>query len=541
MSTGQGANDEQQQQQQEERQQQQQQDEQEEEEKAMAADELSPVHARKLPQPLDGLGESSAFSPLLENDAPWRGDQAATETVEDRSETTTPEDAEAELHGSLSLLRAPPCRPSLTLPTYCNDADDSDDDPVAISECLVKHNEPLACLTPIAPPPSLDKAGGGQIPRRGTGEGTTVNPTAEALPDDCDRRGSPVESLVPVEEVGGAEMEAAAGDQKRYERRESPENEDGECGHDEGSDLADLGCGGRGGDNGERSVLCISSSSSEAGENIAPPTSVPATFNTSGEFIQEDLTTVATFRPEGDDAEPDPPSQGREEVVVDMGEPRLARAAAGVAPTPEPLECAKTTVLALPSSGGFTRGVGEIDCEIAPDGVLSDNSFIDSDDGTATTSQSAKGGSSEDKRPSLPRPLSPESTPSGAGDDGDESSYLPGAVLKPRVPQFSRPLQVEPVPSSDGAETPQGGAGVTRQEWHAGMSPLTSPAVGERLGGDDRGGFGCSERTVTVSSPRAVTSDHASEDGQRLSAFKIDGGKEERFVVHYCRTIRYSL
>ncbi|CAM9816277.1 unnamed protein product, partial [Pylaiella littoralis] len=184
-----------------EQQQQQQQDEQEEEEKAMAADELSPVHARKLPQPPSGLGEPSVFLSTLEIDAPWRGDQAAMETAEDSCKTPMAEEVAAGLPGPLPLLRVPPCEPSLPLPACCGDANDCNGDPVTISKCLVEQDRSIASPSLIAPPPSLDTEGGGQTPRRGIGEGTTVRPTAEAPPEDCcDRRDSSIECPVPMEE-----------------------------------------------------------------------------------------------------------------------------------------------------------------------------------------------------------------------------------------------------------------------------------------------------------------------------------------------------
>ncbi|CAM9816346.1 unnamed protein product [Pylaiella littoralis] len=216
-----------------------------------------------------------------------------------------------------------------------------------------------------------------------------------------------------------------------------------------------------------------------------------------------------------------------------MEEPRLETTAAEVAcegaPTSGPSGCTETGALVHSGGGGFTGGVGKIDYDDEPDGVLSDNSCIDSDDGTAATSQSAKEGVPVDKRPSLPLPLSPEATSSGVGAGGSELSYLPGAVLEPRPAQFPPPIQIGPVLSSDGAEIlpEDGDGGVTRQEWHGGMSPLTSPAVGARLGGDVRGGFDCSEDSAAVFSLRAATSDRASEDGQQLLASKVDGGPGE--------------
>lgn len=535
---------------------QQQQDEQEEEEKAMAAGELSPIHST---QPLDDLGESSTFSSPLEHEETCWGEQTAMETVEDSCETPMPEEVAAGLPGPLSLLRVPPCKPSLAISTCCDAANDCDDDPETRSDRLMEQNGSLASPSLVAPPSSLDTEGGGQIPQRGIAEGITVDPVAETLPEDCDRRDSSIECLVPVEEgtptasfptEEGVEVEIKTGGQQGYECRESQESKDGGRGNDE-LELADHVYAGSGGNMGRCSVLYISSSSSEAGDSIPPQTSVPTASTTSGMCREEGVATVVSLRPEGDTTEPDPSSQAGEEVAVDMKEPCLEKITEGMAcegaRTSEPLECSETTVLAHSSGGGFTGGVGEVNCDVEPDGVLSDNSCIDSDDGTAATIESIKEVAREDERPSLPLPLSPEPTSSsvaatdGFGGGGGESLDLPRTVMEPRVPQFSPSLQIEPDPSRDRAGISKGDGGVTWQEWHDGMSPLTSPAVGERPNGDDHGGFDCSEATATVLSSRAVTSDATSEDAQQVSAFKFDGGEEMSSVVDCYRTIGHGL
>lgn len=265
-----------------------------------------------------------------------------------------------------------------------------------------------------------------------------------------------------------------------------------------------------------------------------------------------------------DEARPDPPSpRGEEEAVAPGPEKRCLEtdeaartedcpsgAAESSRPSVQPprfllsrpsesSERAETMMLARPSVGGRGCGVGEVDSDDDPDGILSDNSRIDSDDGTAATSQSgAKGGACEDKGSSSPPPPSPPLPPplcskpmvsSLAATDGfvggaGQSSSLAGAVLEAGAPPFSRCLRTEPVPSSGGGDAARRAGGLMEQEWHDGMSPLTSPAVG-RPGDDGHGGFGCSEAPPSVVLPHGVTKDDAPEE-QQGPALTADRGEE---------------
>lgn len=538
----------------------------------MAADELSPVLAGMQPRPLGVLGESSAFPSPSRNAAPWQGDRSATKTPLHIIETPVLEEVGPGAPRPSPLLLTPAREPPAA-PSTCGG--DLDGEAVAVPDGLEANDGAPVYPFPATHPPNLDAEGDEHALRQGAGERAPASPpTDAALPGSCEGRQSPGRSLDPVEEGDPApsartEADAESEEEKQRGGGDGSKSEDGDRGGEVGLGSADE-CGGAGAEGGENggghgTLLLGSRADSEDGESTTPSPSLPATPFPSGDCKGDNDGVQVSPRP-ADEAGPNPPSPGGQEAVVaglvegSCVETKAAQTADGessaaggstspvqppglLLPRPsEPSECAETTIALARSPGaGLSGGVGEVDSDDDPDGILSDNSRVDSDDGTAVTSQSAKGGACGGKRSSSPAPSPPLylepvcsslAATDGFGGASSDSSSLAGAVLEAGGAPFSPSRRTEPVLGSSGGEAEKRGGGLTGQEWHDGMSPLTSPAVeGPCGGGDGRGGFACSQGPAAVVFPQAVTSDHEPKEQQRTASM-VDRGEE----VNYRRT-----
>ncbi|CAM9546565.1 unnamed protein product, partial [Scytosiphon promiscuus] len=135
---------------------------------------------------------------------------------------------------------------------------------------------------------------------------------------------------------------------------------------------------------------------------------------------------------------------------------------------------------------GF-RTYSEIDSDDDPEGILSDNSGVDSDDGSSTSSKGTQEGACGD------RPSTPQQPPFSSARPSKQASFpTTGTVRRGRggastSPNGIRPepgttpslssLEIEPAESIGMTMASKGDGGSPKQEWRTGISPLTSPAV----------------------------------------------------------------
>lgn len=543
----------------------------------MAADELSPISVVDDPsQPT-----SSAFSSPARNETPlWRegptsteGKNTATDTQEGPPETR----AQAKIcPGSPEVLSSLPFETHTLSPAPPTCGGSGSPDIADAGEAVIdpqRSGEPqIVSLTHVAPivhrSSPLVTESSEEEPRRGAEEEEEIyTPTGYLTPTGGEREPAALLLGTEEEDVDGGAVRVEITTATKDEESEGSEGAESEYDDPASDGVSDSAADGRG-DVGEESgdaVLCTRSGDSETDKREMTPQAdgptasavnkgvdlAPATLSGSagggmgrdspsqergGAAIVEvgephpqgladsgalEKNAVASSCPLGKE-EIDPPSQGqRQEGGAQESRPAVTSAAAAAA-------------AAGAAAAGF-RHQSEIDSDDDPGSILIENSFIDSDDGTATSSRSTGGRSSGDKLPISPQPWFssapqasslPGTDTVSRGGGGGGSMYPNGTTFEAGITQFSPSLKLGPVPSSGITEASNGGGGMTQQEWRAGISPLMSPAVAGGPSGDSVTGFGCSETTAAVVSPRGIAS--VSQGKQELSMLMDDAGEQER-------------
>ncbi|CAB1110765.1 unnamed protein product [Ectocarpus sp. CCAP 1310/34] len=555
---------------------------QQEDREDLAVDGLNHGHPGES-QPCLIEGEEPASAPPSQFVAPCRGAEAAIELAEHLDETPVQGEVAAGPPTPLSVRLVPLGCPSVAVSTDCGgDAGVCGDETVTVSARVHGRNRSsLASPFPIVPPLSLDTESGEQTPRRRKQEESFASANAGRSPEEpCEGRESPLQTFVHVGEggptaasdaKGEAENEAMevieeVGKEKEIEGGEHSENEDSKRDGGDVSGSGDYCCAG--GDVDQEvldDALDIGSGSNEAGEILTLSTDIPATSGVSGGCKRGDeLADTASHS--ADKIEPDTPSRGKGTPVTEVEEPRPEATAAVAAaatvviaketskglrsallspdllsPASEPSKCPELVLERF--SGGGIGDYRDVDSDDDPDGDLSDNSRIDSDDGTALTSGSVRGGASEEAPPRSPVALSSEPPTSSlaatdgfgsggggvSGDGGGESPCLAGVVLKAEAPQVSSSLQIEPVTMrSRRMELSLVDNVLTRRDWPDGMSPLTSPAVEREPSRDDRVAFACSDdNAAAVVSSCTVDTGLATEGEQQVDMVAVVGGVDD--------------